>query len=275
MEVQKEQILVTVKTYPTLSKKYGELVCTAGVREDGSWVRIYPVPFRRLDENEQYRKYDWINCRLSRNTSDFRPESFRPIDNADFQAVGHLNTDDKWSERRRIILNGPHVYNNLSEAICAAKTNNVSLCVFKPSRVLDLVWEEEDREWDRSKLERVGGIHSQLSMLESNSWLETFEVIPKLPYSFSYKFSDVEGKESTLQIIDWEIGALYWNCLRAADGNELIALQKVHQKYFSTFAKTDIHFFLGTNKHWHNVSPNPWMIIGVFPLPHDDRIPLF
>ena len=44
---EKHRILVTVKTYPTLSRKYGETVCTAGVRADGTWVRIYPVPFRR------------------------------------------------------------------------------------------------------------------------------------------------------------------------------------------------------------------------------------
>ncbi len=53
-----DRILVTVKTYPTLSRKYGETVCTAGLREDGSWVRIYPVPFRRLDEQQQYSKFD-------------------------------------------------------------------------------------------------------------------------------------------------------------------------------------------------------------------------
>lgn len=39
----KQRVLITVKTYPTLSKKYGETVCTAGIRPDGSWVRIYPV----------------------------------------------------------------------------------------------------------------------------------------------------------------------------------------------------------------------------------------
>lgn len=42
-QVREERILVTVKTYPTLSQKYGETVCTAGVREDGSWVRLYSV----------------------------------------------------------------------------------------------------------------------------------------------------------------------------------------------------------------------------------------
>jgi hypothetical protein len=60
----RERILITVKTYPTLSRKYGETVCTAGMREDGSWVRVYPVPFRRLEDTEQYRKFDWLECDL-------------------------------------------------------------------------------------------------------------------------------------------------------------------------------------------------------------------
>jgi hypothetical protein len=46
--MSEERVLVTVKTYPTLSRRDGELVCTAGVRADGSWVRLYPVPFGRL-----------------------------------------------------------------------------------------------------------------------------------------------------------------------------------------------------------------------------------
>ena len=97
----KERILVTVKTYPTLSRKYGELVCTAGLREDGSWVRIYPVPFRRLSEAEQYSKYDWVEWELARNNSDYRPESFRPINSGDFQSVGHVGTANEWRERKK------------------------------------------------------------------------------------------------------------------------------------------------------------------------------
>lgn len=42
------RVLVTVMTYPTLSKNHFETVCTAGFREDGSWIRIYPVPHRLL-----------------------------------------------------------------------------------------------------------------------------------------------------------------------------------------------------------------------------------
>jgi hypothetical protein len=71
----RERLLITVKTYPTLSRKYGETVCTPAVRQDGTWVRIYPVPFRRLDEKEQYRKFDWIECDLVKSRTDPRPES--------------------------------------------------------------------------------------------------------------------------------------------------------------------------------------------------------
>jgi hypothetical protein len=55
----KERVLITVKTYPTLSQSYVELVCTAGIRQDGSWVRIYPVPFRLLEAEHQFSKWNF------------------------------------------------------------------------------------------------------------------------------------------------------------------------------------------------------------------------
>ncbi|MGB7099747.1 MAG: hypothetical protein WBD95_13410 [Xanthobacteraceae bacterium] len=88
------RVLITVKTYPTLSRKYGETVCTAGVCEDGAWVRIYPVPFRRLDETEQYKKYDWIDCKLIKSKSDPRPETRHAADLSDLKPVEHMGTED-------------------------------------------------------------------------------------------------------------------------------------------------------------------------------------
>jgi hypothetical protein len=41
--MERKRIYITVKTYPTLSEKYDELVCTAGISEDGSWK--YPLDF--------------------------------------------------------------------------------------------------------------------------------------------------------------------------------------------------------------------------------------
>ncbi len=44
----KKKVLITVTTYPLPSRSYDELVCTAGVLENGEWIRIYPVPLKFL-----------------------------------------------------------------------------------------------------------------------------------------------------------------------------------------------------------------------------------
>ena len=269
--MEKQRILVTVKTYPTLSRKYGETVCTAGIREDGTWVRIYPVPFRRLNESEQYRKYDWIECRLVRRTADPRPESFSPADQNELTPVGHIDTSDKWRERRRLLLQTTQVYDRLDRLIEGAKSNTLSLAIFKPTKVTDFIWENEDRNWNQEKLHQMRALHSQLALFEDNSWRQTFQLIPKLPYSFSYRFEDSTGKRSELQVLDWETGALYWNCLKSTEGDEDAALAKVRNKYFDTFLKTDLHFFLGTTQRFHQVGPNPWVIVGVFQVPNDPQ----
>lgn len=87
------KVLISVKTYPTLSAKYDELVCTAGFREYGTWIRIYPIPFRQRSYNEQYKKYDWIEVDLVKNEMDFRPESYRPKTlDSEIKVTGHINT---------------------------------------------------------------------------------------------------------------------------------------------------------------------------------------
>lgn len=271
----KERVLVTVKTYPTLSRTYGETVCTAGVREDGSWVRIYPVPFRRLNQTEQYKKYDWLECRLLPNDKDPRPETRRAADFAELVPVDHMGREDEWRERRALLLKKSRVYTNLAELIAAAKANEASLAVFRPTRILDFLSQEDDREWDLDKVREMRERSKQLDLYDDQSWRQTFQIIPKLPFKFSYRFEDDAGVVSKMRVLDWETGALYWNCLRDAGGDEAVALAKVRQKYVDEFGKKDVHFFVGTTQQWHFVAPNPWVIVGVFPIPHERQTGLF
>jgi len=271
-QAREERILVTVKTYPTLSRTYGETVCTAGVREDGSWVRLYPVPFRRLHKEEHYKKYAWLTCRVIRNTKDPRPETFRPVDQSELRVVGHIDTGDQWRERRNILLGKARVWTRLEELIAAAKANNeASLAVFKPAQVVDFVWEpEEEREWDINKVRQMREATGQYDLFDDNTWRETFQIVQKLPYRFFYEFKDADGHISRLRILDWELGALFWNCWRRAGGKESSeqkALVKVKEKYLNAFLSTDLHFFLGTTLEWHFRSSNPWVIVGVLPIP--------
>jgi len=274
--MERQRVLITVKTYPTLSRKYGETVCTAGIREDGTWVRIYPVPFRRLNEEQQYKKFDWLDVRLVRNAADPRPETYRPFDPAEFETpVGHMDTTDSWRERRRLLLKMARVYTRLDDLIAGAKANQISLAVFKPTHILGFVWEQEERAWDLERVRVMRDKTKQYDLFADNTWRETFKLIDKLPYSFSYKFEDAAGRQSELQILDWEAGALYWSCLRSTNGDERKALAKVRQKYIDEFTKRDLHFFLGTTQQFHFVAPNPWVIIGVLPIPPETQLSLF
>lgn len=270
-----ERILITVKTYPTLSRKYGETVCTAGIREDGSWVRIYPVPFRRLGEDQQYDKYDWVQSDFARSKKDPRPETLHPKDVTKVKKVGHVGTSGDWRERRRLLFGKVRIYDRLRPLIDDAKANRASLALFKPSKVTDFVWEQEERDWDSSKVAEMRNLTHQGELFSEETWRRTFKLIPKLPYSFSYRFQDADGKKSEMQILDWEIGALYWNCLRSCRDDEEKALVKVRQKYFDEFLTRDLHFYLGTTQEFHFRAPNPWVIIGVLPIPYEKQRELF
>lgn len=267
----KERLLITVKTYPTLSRKHGETVCTAGIREDGSWVRLYPVPFRRLDEEEQYRKFDWVELETRKSTSDHRPETRHPTDAKDIQPVNHLGTEEAWKERRKV-LGKVQVHRHLQPLLDGAKANTMSLALFKPAKIIDFVWEACERDWDAAKVAAMRDMASQGELFADEQWRQTFRLMPKLPYNFSYRFEDADGKRSELQVLDWETGQLFHNCLRDARGDEAVALAKVRQKYMDSFLKTDLHFFLGTMKEFHGFSPNPWVIIGVLPIPHPPAV---
>lgn len=273
----RERILITVKTYPTLSRKHGETVCTAGIRADGSWIRLYPVPFRRLGETEQYRKFDWVELDTKKSSSDQRPETLHPTDAKAMLPVDHLDTGDHWRERRRVLGNVT-VHSQMQPLLDGAKKNTMSLALFKPTRILDFIWEPCERNWDEAKVAAMRESASQGELFDDEQWRQTFNLMPKLPYNFSYRFEDAEGNRRELQVLDWEAGQLFHNCLRGAGGDETVALAKVRQKYLDDFVKTDLHFFLGTLKEFHGFSANPWVIIGVLPLPHlppQRQLPLF
>ena len=72
-----ERVLIAVKTYPRISAEHIETVCTGAINDQGQWRRIYPVEFRYLDDDKQYRIVDIVELGLE-PSSDSRPESRRP-----------------------------------------------------------------------------------------------------------------------------------------------------------------------------------------------------
>ena len=176
----------------------------------------YPVPFRRLKDDYQFKKYQWIELPLIKNTGDPRPESFRPLDLTAINILNSMGTSNNWQERRQFILGKANCYENIEEIISLAQaTNELSLAVFKPKKIVDFYWQPEERVWDKKKLGKVLADLKQGHLFEQDEFKDDFEVADKLPYKFRYKFIDVNDKLCDLSIVDWEIGALFWNCLRS------------------------------------------------------------
>lgn len=271
------RVLITVKTYPQPSSTYSELVCTAGLLDGGKWIRIYPVPYRFLSDEQQYPKYSWIELDLVRNVKDFRPESYRPRHNIeeDIQVLSQLGTTVNWAARKEFVLK--EVVDSMSDLIARAKSEEKkSLATLKPVEIVDFIVEDDEREWKQDWLESL----KQMSLFDLGTQGQGKErrVVRKLPYKFSYRFlTKGDTQPRTMMIEDWEIGQLYWNCLTRADGDEETAKRQVRQRYFDEFvSQKDLHLFVGTTLQYHaKNAPNPFVIIGVFYPPKTQQLALF
>ena len=275
LEIPQAKVFITVKTYPQPSSSYGELVCTAGLLNGEQWVRIYPIPFRFLQDNQQYPKYSWITLDLERRTQDFRPESYRPRRGIDesIQVGEKLGTQDAWAGRKEFVLK--EVFTSMQELIklARAEPEYKSLATLKPAEIVDFEIEETDRDWKEKFIDQQGNIFETNAKGE----MQTSQYVRKLPYKYSYKiFSEGDDRPRTMMIEDWEIGALFWNCLRRTDGDEDAANALVREKYFDTFLeKRDVYLFLGTTLQYHHKSRNPFVIVGVFYPPKTSQLSLF
>lgn len=280
-----EQVLITVMTYPTLSEKHFETVCTAGFRMDGSWIRIYPVPHRMLSLNGQtmYRKWQIIEVDLEKNPRDSRPESYHIHDINTLKI--HEKIDAKrpnWELRMSWLKKGKEIYDDMSKILERTydEHDRISLAVLQPTEITGFeVEKEENLEDYNRKLQEVRNRYKaekmQLSLFGDNDAEQSsFEFAKKIPYKFYYRFKTKDGKERRLMIEDWEIGMLYLHCLKNTTPE--IAIRKVREKYAGFISKNDVYLLLGTQYKWHNKkAPNPYVIIGVVAAPKGIGTSLF
>jgi len=117
-----------------LSSKYIETVCTAGVWEDGSPVRLYPIPYRYLDQ--QFHKYQWITAEVAKNSADPRPESYK-VDCESIECGEIVPTSkDEWGKRADIVFRKRDWQFETVDALLEAQSNvGTSLGVVTPNRI--------------------------------------------------------------------------------------------------------------------------------------------
>ena len=97
-KIRKERILILAKTYPSPSAQYVETSCVAGISQDGAMRRLFPVPFRMIEDGQQFRKWQWIDVRVEKAPKDHRPESHKIyVDTINCGDV--IDTKKAWSGR--------------------------------------------------------------------------------------------------------------------------------------------------------------------------------
>lgn len=245
------EVLITVKAYPTISTKYGEAVCVAGVRLDTAepeWIRFFPVRFRDLPQDQQFQKYEVIRLSAHRHSTDKRRETWRPeldtIQRGDFiPAGGH------WPMRRKFLA--PMIGPTMCQLHQGRKggADGSSLGLVRPSRIRGIKVREED-PWSVGQRATVG----QGNLLTQKTEL----VQPGHAFSYSYFCEQPECKGHTQKIVDWEIGECYrsWS----QQGQDLVDAIKTRWLNDMCADTREPFFFVGDQ----HMRPGQFLVLGTF-----------
>jgi len=267
------RVLITVKTYPIPSSKYDELVCTAGVTDSGDFIRLYPINFRDLPYDQQYRKYQWIEVDAVRHTGrDQRKESYRPTKDS-IQTLGEPVGTDRGTWRARSLVVLKKKSRSMEWLWDAQNTDNTSLGIIRPREINDLVYSPADHDWRPSQTQAL----RQARIWEDRS--ASLNPPRKVPFDFHYKFKcdDERCNGHKMSLHDWELGALFWRLVDQGYEHEEAA-EGVRKKFYDELCgqDKDTHFYVGTVLNYSN-----WIVLGLFypklqqPTPNDKQLGLW
>lgn len=265
-EVREVKVLPLVKAYPNLSRKYGEVSCIAGLNMDtGEWIRLYPVPFRSLEDKQQFRKYQPIRASVQRRSGDRRPESWR-VDADSIEVIAPMVSHKRGWEARR-----PFVEPAISESMCATRRaqreNGTSLQMFRVREVSDLVIEDVERDPEKSRMADAWA--AQGSLLDKGELKQQREALEQIPFRFQYQYrcSDNDCHGHLQSIVDWEIVQLFRNVRDHADWKRQLRKKWLDQMCGSD---RDTAFIVG-NQHQY---PDGFLVLGVWWPPKSTQLSL-
>jgi hypothetical protein len=205
MPFQTLRVLIWGKTYPELSKRYTETVCTGGVREDGTPIRLYPVPLRYLDGGQQYQLYDWIDVPAQRSQSDPRPESFR-VASDHITRVAHLSTDrGSWRTRHDLIFRNPSWhFGSVAELKRAEEEARRSMGLVAPRSIEDVRLVRKTASARREYEDKMRGIQAQADMFRPEyKELEFLEFDVQLRWRCIEPCPECSRRPHHMKVLDW------------------------------------------------------------------------
>jgi hypothetical protein len=259
------RLLILCKTYPSPSSQYVETSCVASTTEGGELVRLYPVPFRLMQDEAQFRKWQWIEADIEKPRADQRPESHRiRIDNLKICGAP-LSTAHDWAARR-VWLDRLPLYTSFADLDAARVSKGTTLGLLKPSLITSLlIVPSRQTDWTDEERAKLLQAQNQGDLFrETEQDLATLE---KIPFDFYYLYKDPGGTEWKHKISDWEAGALYRKVVRS-HGEDWE--KPFREKFATMLPHADLMFLMGTLHRF----PDQWLIVSVIYPPKRLQQPL-
>lgn len=255
------RVVVLVKAAPVLTSHLDETMCVAGARIDGEspeWIRLHPVPFRDLESDAKFAKYQQVDVDLIRSKTDRRPESWTPI--VDSITIGpRLGTNDAWSDRRELVgqLRSATMCELVEVNRSGSGPKTPSLAVVRLAEAPELIITERSEEQLTKWRSRAEGASARLNLFEDPAVDKPpFEVVP---WRFQYRYrclgDGCRGHEQT--IVDWEVVALWRKVRFQQDWRD-----KMREKFVGDLwgENRSSVLFVG-NQEQH---PASFLVLGVF-----------
>ncbi len=248
------RVLIVAKTYPELSSKYGETVCTAAVDEAGTPLRLYPIPFRYLQGPQRFKRYQWVTADLTKNQKDQRPESYSVRAESIELGSEVSATSDEWGRRAEIVLrDASWQYDSMSKLWQAQHISGRSLAFVVPKTITAISIQKrpaEDAQSFQEKFDRLKNSHEaarkQLDLFESTvpPAMKKLEFVGER-ICVDWFCSDDGCSGHTMQILDWEICELARKEGLAAAQKKVETLLDLSE-YKPAFFLGNFHMFPGS-----------------------------
>lgn len=224
-------------------------------------VRLYPVPFRLVSDDQQFRKWQWIEARIEKANNDHRLESHRLfVDTIQCDAAPIKSGKDGWPHRMEVLSKLP-VFSDFKAVEAARQNNGTTLALLRPSRIIELeIKAAKNPDWTDAERTKLLQLQQQGGLFENAEENQMLRHLEKLPFDFHYRYEcDVGGETLTYKhkLVDWEVGALYRRLRRecGASGWE----KPFREKYERELPARDLLLLLGTIHRF----PDQWLAVSV------------
>jgi hypothetical protein len=258
MTWEKRRVLVTVKAAPERSKKYGECVCTAGITEEGEFIRLYPISLDVFRSGPRFKKFSWIEveCERAQGEKLGRRESHR-IREGSLRVVDTSLSDSPVDRAGREKLLAPLRSQSVESLVEAFDRDRTSLGLI---RVGDLQKFYKSEELD---LPGANGPRIMQATFDSMGGMSRVKwILNQIPHVFRYKFrcsvpeSICHGHDMTCE--DWELFESNRKWPERYQTPELL-WEKLQDRYFTRMKDSDLQFFMGTESQYGS-----WLIVGLY-----------